>query len=622
MRCPLPPRRPLTPAWAALLLCVAPACSRHVRADASPPLAAELPAAAAAEAARRAPEDGAALSADEQVGHALSRVTFGPRPQDRDRVARIGLSAYLEEQLKPGQLDDSALESKLEGLPVLHRDTGQLSTELNHYRQAQKEKREAEAKAEAMAAPASAPAPEAAASAAPARPPVEAPPLVMAQGAPGPGPAARPDRPRGLRKTLGKLGRGPGFDFTVQLAEAKLARAVYSERQLLEVMDDFWFNHFNVFAGKDREAALLPGYEREVIRPNALGSFRDLLVATARSPAMLIYLDNWRSTTDREEPRRPWWAWARPPAKVKVPSARKRGSGLNENYARELLELHTLGVDGGYTQRDVTEVARCFTGWTVQDAQEDPRFTFRPKQHDRGTKTVLGHTIAAGGGVEDGEQVLEILLKHPSTAKNLATKLVRRFVSDEPPAEAVATVAAAYLKTRGDIPSMLRALFGSPDFWSRKALRSKMRSPLELVAGSARSLGATVEEPLSLAKAVARIGEPLYAAAPPTGYADTAEAWATSGALLARIDFGLQLAQGQLDGVEVDLSALSAGAHGHEEVLDRAARSLGLGASALSDRTRGYILEQLREVSVEKKPEQVAQRAVGLLLGAPELQRR
>jgi uncharacterized protein (DUF1800 family) len=307
---------------------------------------------------------------------------------------------------------------------------------------------------------------------------------------------------------------------------------------------------------------------------------------------------------------------------VKAPVSKKRGAGLNENYARELLELHTLGVDGGYTQRDVTEVARCFTGWTVQDPQEDPRFTFRPKQHDRGTKTVLGHTIAAGGGVEDGEQVLEILLQHPSTARHLATKLVRRFVSDEPPPEAVANVAAAYLKTGGDIPSMLRALFASPDFWSRKALRAKMRSPLELVAGAARSLGATVEEPLSLAKAVARIGEPLYAAAPPTGYADTAEAWATSGALLARIDFGLQLAQGQLDGVDVDLSALSAGAHGHEEVLDRAARSLGLGAAGLSERTRDYILEQLREVNVEKKPEQVAQRAVGLLLGAPELQRR
>ena len=603
--------RPLPLALAALLLCEASACSRHVRSDASPPLAAELPAAASAEAARRAPEAGAALSPEEQVGHALSRVTFGPRPQDRDHVARIGLAAFLEEQLHPEQLDDSALEVKLEGLPVLRRDTGQLSSELSHYRQAQKDKREAAAKVEAMAAAAPSPAPAPASQAAPARPSFEA--------------AARPDRPRGLRKTLGKLGRGPGFDFTVQLAEAKLARAVYSERQLFEVMDDFWFNHFNIFAGKDREAALLPGYEREVIRPNALGSFRELLIATAHSPAMLIYLDNWRSTTDRDEPRTPWWAWARmpaKPAKVKAPVARKRGSGLNENYARELLELHTLGVDGGYTQRDVTEVARCFTGWTVQDAQEDPRFTFRPKQHDRGTKTVLGHTIAAGGGVEDGEQVLEILLRHPSTAKNLATKLVRRFVSDEPPAEAVAAVAAAYLKTQGDIPSMLRALFAQPDFWSRKALRSKMRSPLELVAGAARSLGATVEEPLSLAKAVARIGEPLYGAAPPTGYADTAEAWATSGALLARIDFGLQLAQGQLEGVEVDLSALSAGAHGHEEVLDRATRSLGLGVAALSDRTRDYILEQLREVSVEKKPEQVAQRAVGLLLGAPELQRR
>ena len=335
---------------------------------------------------------------------------------------------------------------------------------------------------------------------------------------------------------------------------------------------------------------------------------------------MLIYLDNWRSTTDRDEPKRAWYAWWRPARPATPPKAKKRGSGLNENYARELLELHTLGVDGGYTQQDVTEVARCFTGWTVADPETDPRFVFRPRQHDRGTKIVLGHTIASGGGIEDGEQVLEILLRHPSTARFLATKLARRFVADDPPPGVVAEMAAAYTASRGEIRAMLRALFASPDFWSRRALRSKMRSPLELVAGAARALGATVEEPLSLAKAVARIGEPLYAAAPPTGYADTAAAWATSGALLARIDFGLQLAQGQLDGVDVDLSPLSDGASGHEEVVDRAARSLGVGA--LSERTRAYVLEQLEELPAQKRPELVAQRAVGLLLGAPELQRR
>ena len=614
-------RRTPTLARAALLLAAAAGVSlgpvgcarRSARLEASPSLAADAPAAASLEAARRDPAAGLPLTPEEQLEHALSRASFGARPGDRERVARQGIGAWIEEQLQPDRLDDSALEGKLAGLAALTRGTAALTQELSTYRRDQKQRREALALDEAASARIE---PGATMAAGPATAPAPSSPGAKQE------PAARDDRPRGLRKSLGKLGRGPGFDFTVQLAEAKLARAVYSERQLQEVMTDFWFNHFNVFAGKNSEAALLPGYEREVIRAHALGNFRDLLFGTARSPAMLIYLDNWRSTTDRVEPRRAWYAWWRTPRPVATaPNRPKRpGSGLNENYARELLELHTLGVDGGYTQRDVTEVARCFTGWTVAEPGTDPRFLFRPRQHDRGTKIVLGNTIASGGGVEDGELVLEILLKHPSTARFLASKLARRFVADDPPPGVIAEVAAAYTASHGEISAMLRALFASPDLWSRRALHAKMRSPLELVAGAARALGATVEEPLSLVKAVARIGEPLYAAAPPTGYADTAQAWATSGALLARIDFGLQLAQGQLEGVEVDLSPLTDGAHGHEEVLDRAARRLGAGP--LSEQTRAYALEQLKDLSLEKRPGLVAQRAVGLLLGAPELQRR
>jgi uncharacterized protein (DUF1800 family) len=600
----------------ALLVLGAGCVRRGSRGDGPPPLSDDLPAAAAAEAARRAPQDGPALTAEEQVSHALSRITFGPRQQDRERVARIGLAGFLEEQLTPASIDDRGLQQRLAGFAVLRRETSELASELSRYRQQRKQEREARARAEqasqdaplAAGAPGMAPTEESR-----AQPESQGGMSDLAR------PAARSQRPsKGLEAAPGKPGRGPGFDFTAQLAQAKLARAVYSERQLLEVMDDFWFNHFNVFAGKDREAALLPGYEREAIRPHALGSFRDLLLATAHSPAMLIYLDNWRSTAAPPEIRQASWDPSRQPR----PAAKKRaGRGsLNENYARELLELHTLGVDGGYTQRDVTEVARCFTGWSVQDAAEDPRFVFRQRQHDRGEKRVLGHTIAAGGGVEDGERVLELLLSHPSTARHLARKLVRRFIADDPPQDAVDAVAAAYLKTEGDIPSMLRALFASPDFWSRKALRAKLRTPIELVAGSVRALGAEVDDPVALAKAVARIGEPLYAAAPPTGYADTEQAWATSGALLSRIDFGLQLAQGQLDGVQVDLAALAQGAKGHEEVLARAAERLG--APPLSERTRDYILQELREVDVAQRPVLVAQRAVGLLLGAPELQRR
>jgi uncharacterized protein (DUF1800 family) len=354
-------------------------------------------------------------------------------------------------------------------------------------------------------------------------------------------------------------------------------------------MVDLWFNTFNVFAGKQEEAALLPAYQEQALRPNALGNFGELLEATAHSPAMLIYLDNWRSAVPRP----------------------KQNRGINENYARELLELHTLGVDGGYTQQDVVEVARCFTGWTVESPQQDPRFVFKPGMHDFGRKVVLGHVIAPGHGVEDGAQVLRILEEHPSTARFIARKLARRFVSDDPPAALVERVAHVYAQSRGDLRSMLRAVFESPEFWSRAALKAKVRSPLELVAGAVRALDATVDDPAALAKAVARIGEPLYAAQPPTGYPDLAQTWLSSGALLARIDFGLQLANGQVPGVKLDLSRLAGG--GPEEVLDRAAAQLG--APQLSERTRSYIVEQLRE-------QPLPARAVGLLLGAPEMQRR
>jgi uncharacterized protein (DUF1800 family) len=416
------------------------------------------------------------------------------------------------------------------------------------------------------------------------------------------GVSAPAQAPRELRKQLGKAGRGPGFEMVAQLTQAKLLRAVASGKQLQEVMTDFWFNHFNVFAGKGNEAALLPSYE-QAIRERALGNFGDLLTATARHPAMLVYLDNWRSAT----PLRPRGLRAR----------RGPERGLNENYARELLELHTLGVDGGYTQQDIVEVARCFTGWTIAEPQRDPRYVFRPGMHDPGVKHVLGYEIR-GGGEDDGKQVLDILAHHPSTAHFIAAKLIRRFVADDPPEALVERVAETFLRTDGDIRSMLRTIFESPEFWSRRALLAKVRSPLELVAGSVRALGARVSDPMALGRAIARIGEPLFAAQPPTGYVDAAETWLSPGAVLARIDFGLALADGQLDGVTVDLSPLSRDANAPEEVLDRAAAQLG--APALSEKTREYVLAQLREAP--PGPDVVPARAVGLLLGSPELQRR
>jgi uncharacterized protein (DUF1800 family) len=593
---------------AALLLVVIGACARSrfvARPDVTPRLTETAPSAAAQEAARRDPQAGPALAPDEELEHALSRTSFGMKPGDRARVSGEGISAYLEEQLHPEAIDDAALEQRISGIHALNESTAERMRELVQFREEKRKEKEAEVLQAAPMADASPlemkaePMPEAPASAATTPPDL---------------PAYRRDK-----KTLGKIGRGPGFDFTLALAEAKLLRAIYSKHQLNEVMTDFWFNHFNVFAGKDREAALLPAYEAE-LRANALGSFRALLLATAHSPAMLIYLDNWRSTSnDAPKPRKGRFATAELAGNAQP----KRGRGLNENYGRELLELHTLGVDGGYTQADVTEVARCFTGWSVDDPQRDPKFAFHPRAHDGGEKHVLGETIAAGGGQGDGDRVLELVLKNPSTARFLATKLVRRFVEDEPPPALVEKVAQTYLDTLssgGDIRSMLRAIFSSPEFWSRRALKAKMRSPLELVAGSARALGANIDDPFQLARQVARIGEPLYAYAPPTGYGDTAATWGASGALLTRIDFGLALAAGQVDGVTIDLGPISQGTHAPGELLDRASKQLG--ADSLSDSTRSYVLEQLRDLSFEKKPELVAERAVGLLLGAPELQRR
>ncbi len=533
---------------AASLCALVLACSHGARKDVTPQIAGDAPQAAAQQAATA---EAPALSSPEMIEHVLSRTTFGSRAVDRERVAAIGIAAYLEEQLHPEGIDDGALEQRLAGFEALRQAPSALVQELNAQRQARKRN-------------------------------------ALLEDAPPPPDGM--DAAPAVRMTSTKR------EAIAQLAQAKLLRAVSSRRQLQEVMADFWFNHFNVFAGKAFEAALVPDYENRVIRANALGTFPELLRATARSPAMLVYLDNWRSAAPR--PR----------------ALRQRG--LNENYARELLELHTLGVDGGYTQHDIVEVARCFTGWTLADARSDPHFVFRPGMHDFGTKTVLGHVIPAGGGERDGEEVLRILAAHPSTARFISTKLARRFVSDDPPEELVEKVAATYLHTHGDIRSMLRTLFDSPEFWSRRALRAKVRSPLELVAAALRSLDATIDDALPLARAVARIGEPLYLAQPPTGYPDRAETWLSSGALLARIDFGLQLANGKLPGTQLDLAPLAAASP--QEALEKATARLG--SADLSERTRAYILDELRKSP--RQPELMAARAVGLLLGAPELQRR
>src|SRR5438067_10638629 len=264
-----------------------------------------------------------------------------------------------------------------------------------------------------------------------------------------------------------------------EMQAARLVRAIESEWQLEEVMVDFWFNHFNVHAAKGEVKWYLTSYERDVIRPHALGRFGELLRGTATHPAMLFYLDNWLST--------------RPNFTVPFGANRGRRAGLNENYARELMELHTLGVDGGYTQKDVTEVARAFTGCTIDRPRDDARFVFRPLTHDRGEKTVLGTRLPTGGGREDGERVLDLLLRHPSTATFIATKLVRRFVADEPPPALVERVAATFRRTEGDVKAMLRTILASPEFWAPEARGAKIKKPFEYVASGVRAVGGHVD---------------------------------------------------------------------------------------------------------------------------------
>jgi uncharacterized protein (DUF1800 family) len=339
--------------------------------------------------------------------------------------------------------------------------------------------------------------------------------------------------PPELRRKI-ELAAGPAQVVANDLMEAKLLRAIYSHRQLEELLADFWFNHFNVFLNKGADHYLVTAYERDVIRQRVLGKFRDLLEATAKSPAMLFYLDNWQSVA------------------ANAPSGRAPRRGLNENYARELMELHTLGVDGGYTQKDVTEVARCFTGWTIARPQLGGGFVFNRRLHDQGEKVVLGVKIPAGGGIEDGEKVLDILSRHPSTAHFISRKLAERFVAGHPPESLVERMAKTFLGTDGDLRAVMKTMLDSKEFWSRGAYGSKIKSPLEFVASAVRAANGEVSFALALSNQVAQIGEPLYRKLEPTGYPDASAEWLNTAGLLARMNFAVQLANNRLPGVKVE----------------------------------------------------------------------
>ncbi|MBZ5492430.1 MAG: DUF1800 domain-containing protein [Acidobacteriia bacterium] len=415
-----------------------------------------------------------------------------------------------------------------------------------------------------------------------------------------------------------------------ELAEAKLLRAIYSNRQLDEVMTDFWFNHFNVFIGKGPDRYMVSAYERDVIRPHALGKFKDILAATAKSPAMLFYLDNWQSVGPNSELalygpgrfRGPRGRFARP-----RPQAKNRPSGLNENYAREIMELHTLGVDGGYTQKDVTELAKVLTGWTIERPQLGGEFKFNERAHEPGPKYVLGRKIGESGEKE-GEEMLDVLAHHPSTAKFISRKLAMRFVSDNPPQALVDRMAETFLKKDGDIREVLRTMFHSPEFWAADAYRAKMKTPFEFVASAARASGADIQNALPLVAILNRMGMPLYAMQPPTGYSMKAETWVNSSALLNRMNFALQLASGRLPGTSLDPQALIPGPAPADPQSALALLEQSILAGDVSSQTHAVIQKQLGDPQIsQRKLDDADKRSnygaiAGLIMGSPEFQRR
>jgi uncharacterized protein (DUF1800 family) len=426
-----------------------------------------------------------------------------------------------------------------------------------------------------------------------------------------------------------------------ELAQAKLLRAIYSQRQFEEVMTDFWFNHFNVFVEKGLDRLMLTSYERDVIRPHALGKFEDLLVATAKSPAMLFYLDNWLSVGPNSAqalglPAHPYGPYGRPNLPRPNP---KRTSGLNENYGRELMELHTLSVNGGYSQRDVTEVAKVFTGWTIDKPAEGGGFKFDPRMHEPGPKFVLGHRIKPKGEGE-GLEVLHRLATSPQTAHFISLKLAERFVSDDPPPALVDRMAKTFLKKKGDIREVLDTLFHSPEFWDDTNYRAKVKTPLEFVVSAARATGAEIDDVQPLVGQLNRMGMPLYGAQPPTGYSMKAEMWVSSSALLNRMNFALALTGGKIKGVKMDAAQLTgSGPSPSDSSLTLSTLEASLLAGGVSKQTHDSIAAQMEAAGKNgsqpkpdnkagaRKPADAARAPdvstiAGLLLGSPEFQRR
>ena len=592
---------------------------------------------------------GKSLSEDQKILHVLNRLGFGARPGDVDKVRKIGVDKYIEQQLNPSSIDDSVAENKVKGLEIFNMSTaelfekypnpGALLRQLNGGKQAQAD---AQAKTGDKA------------------------------GNPQDPNAMTEDQQRARRQELAELYRKydlrPAQQLMPQIVANRVIRAVYSERQLQEVMVDFWQNHFNVFSGKNAVRWYIPSYERDVLRKNALGNFKDLLTATAMHPAMLFYLDNFQSVSPnaprpgnnqagnqrlqqiirnggqlppqmRERLRRQGITDAQIDARLQQirtnPQANQKRPerGINENYARELMELHTLGVDGGYTQKDIVEVAKAFTGWTIADPQgyrrsaarmitgqedeqldrlqrmagvpddlESGQFYFNDRWHEKGPKYVLGQKIDEGG-IKDGLKVIDILVNSPATAKFIAKELCIKFVSDNPSDALVGRVADAFHKSGGDIKTTLRAIFTDNEFFARENYRAKIKTPFELVVSSIRALGADTNGSPAMLAMLNKLGEVPYGYQAPTGYPDKAEDWVNTGALLERMNFAIAVASNRIPGTTVNLKDL--GGKDKDHTLNNAIGSI-LGGE-IADATRSTLKKQIDQPLPEvKTPNEVA----------------
>ena len=594
-----------------------------------------------------------------EIIHVLNRITFGPRPGDVEMVEKMGgVHAYIEQQLHPETIDDSAVDQKLASFDLLQMSSEQL---LGMYKEEKKnaklDKRDKAAEAKAAdAAPASASVTSPAGDS-------PTPMMVNLQAAPAAETSAPPQPPGALtrKEMIEKLNGFRSYAVVGQLQDAKLVRAIESNRQLQEVLVDFWGNHFNIDVKKNVDRVLKVADDRDVIRPHIFGTFRELLEASAKSPAMLVYLDNALSTVPHTVTQREAMFTQRVHDQMmangngavapEVPQVGQKKGGINENYGREIMELHTLGVDGGYTQKDVQEVARCFTGWSVD--RNTGEFQFRPRAHDNGEKVVLGHTIPAGGGMQDGETVLDILASSPATAHHIALEMCERFVSDDPSPDLVNRIAGVFTQTNGDLRAVTEAILTSPEFLSPSDYNNKIKSPLEFAVSAVRASGATMtpqgtglmakalttmegagtvgrEKALdrlqhrprqSLNYHIYDLGEPLFACAPPTGYTEISTSWVSPGALIERLNFALALTEQKVSDVNFDPQSVFGGVD-----LDHPDDALNRAVSVLlqdhvSDATKKVLQQTVVPQEGDSKTVNPT-KLVALIIGSPEFQRK